>query len=126
MEEFAGAAQSKGETLYGGNDFTGRIQNFELQLRAEGGELFIEDGEAGFDEERLAEFWESGEDIRDGAAIPSQRLDELNPLGGFDARLTGSELGWDNFGASFLANLGEGARFELSPPPVTVEGAKDL
>lgn len=126
MREFATTARAQGETLYGGNDFTGRIQNFELQLRAEGGELFTEDGKPGFDEERLAEFWESGEDIRDGAAIPSQRLDELNPLGGFDARLTGSELGWDNFGASYLANLGEGARFELSPPPVAVEGAKDL
>ena len=126
MTEFSEAATAKGSTLYGGNDFSGRIQNFELQLRAEGGQLFTEDGEPGFDENRLAEFWESGADIREGAAIPSQRLDELNPLGGFDARLTGTELGWDNFGASYIANLGEGARFDLSPPPVTVEGAKDL
>ncbi len=49
-----------GGEFWGGGDFTGRIQNFELQLRSEGTYLFSEDGEPGFDEERLTEFWESG------------------------------------------------------------------
>ena len=70
-----------GGAFYGGTDFSGRIQNFELQLRSEGSYLFSEDGEPGFDEERLTEFWESGADIRDGIGIPQQRLEEVLPQG---------------------------------------------
>ncbi|KJL42360.1 hypothetical protein [Microbacterium trichothecenolyticum] len=47
-------------------------------------------------------------------------------MGGFDAGLNASELGWDNFGAGFLANMREGSSFTLTEPPITVEGAKDL
>ena len=72
-------------------DFSGRIQNFEIQLRSEGSYLFSEDGEPGFDEERLTEFWESGADIRDGIGVPQQRLEEVAPQGsGFDTALTAS------------------------------------
>src|SRR6478735_4470655 len=66
---------ASGGAFYGGTDYTGRIQNFELQLRSEGSYLFSEDGEPGFDEERLTEFWESGADARDGIVIPQQRLE---------------------------------------------------
>ncbi|MDZ8170550.1 ABC transporter substrate-binding protein [Microbacterium xanthum] len=118
---------SSGE-IYGGTDWTGRIQNFEIQLRAEGGQLFTEDGEPGFDEERLAEFWNSGTAIRDDeVVIPQQRLEEISPLSGFGAALTTSELTWDNFGAGYLGELGESySELGLIAPPVTVEGAKDL
>jgi len=113
--------------VWGGGDYTGRIQNFELQLRSEGKNLFNEDGTAGFDEARLTQFWEEGQPIRDGIGIPQQLVEELNPLGGFDAAKTASELTWDNFGAGYLANLGEGyTELGLQAPPVTVEGAKDL
>jgi multiple sugar transport system substrate-binding protein len=113
--------------FWGGTDFSGRIQNFELQLRSEGSYLFSEAGEPGFDEERLTEFWESGADIRDGIGIPQQRLEEVLPKGGFDTALTASELTWDNFGAGYLAGLGAGyTELGLIAPPVTKEGAKDL
>jgi pectin-derived oligosaccharide transport system substrate-binding protein len=116
-----------GGAFYGGTDFSGRIQNFELQLRSEGSYLFSEDGEPGFDEERLTEFWESGADIRDGIGIPQQRLEEVLPKGGFDTALTAAELTWDNFGAGYLAGLGAGyTELGLIAPPVTKEGAKDL
>ncbi|MFE5409061.1 ABC transporter substrate-binding protein [Microbacterium sp. NPDC056569] len=116
-----------GGEFWGGGDFTGRIQNFELQLRSEGSYLFSEDGEPGFDEERLTEFWESGQDIRDGIGIPQQRVEEVAPKGGFDSALTASELTWDNFGAGYLAGLGEGyTELGLIAPPVTEEGTKDL
>ena len=116
-----------GGVFWGGSDFTGRIQNFELQLRAEGENLFNEDGTPGFDEERLAEFWESGQDIRDGIGIPQQRVAEVAPKGAFDSALTASELTWDNFGAGYLAGLGESyTELGLIAPPVTEEGAKDL
>lgn len=116
-----------GQGVYGGTDFTGRIQNFELQLRAEGGELFTEDGKPGFDEERLTEFWSAGEAMRAGTTVPQQRLEELTPLSAFDAAVTTSELTWDNFGTGYLGNLGEGyTELSLVAPPVTKEGAKDL
>ncbi|MFC8680242.1 ABC transporter substrate-binding protein [Microbacterium ureisolvens] len=139
VEEFAGGSwedytewmgevtDGAGGAFWGGGDFTGRIQNFELQLRAEGENLFNEDGTPGFDEERLTEFWESGQDIRDGIGIPQQRVEEVAPKGAFDSALTASELTWDNFGAGYLAGLGaDYTELGLIAPPVTEEGAKDL
>lgn len=116
-----------GGEYWGGGDYTGRIQNFELQLRAEGGNLFTEEGEPGFDEARLKAFWEEGQSIRDGIGIPQQAVEEAAPLGGFDTAQTASELTWDNFGAGYLGNLGEGyTELGLVAPPVTEDGAKDL
>ncbi len=139
VEEFAGGSwedyvdwmgevtDGSGGAFYGGTDYTGRIQNFEIQLRSEGSYLFSDDGEPGFDEARLTEFWESGADARDGIVIPQQRLEEVYPLSGFDTANTASELTWDNFGAGYLGNLGESfTELGLVAPPVTEEGAKDL
>ena len=112
---------------FGGTDWTGRIQNFELQLRAEGSALFTDAGEPGFDKERLRDFWEQGAANRDGIAIPQQQLEELLPLSGFDAGRTATELTWDNFGVSYVNNLGvDPDRITLTAPPVTEPGAKDL
>jgi multiple sugar transport system substrate-binding protein len=116
-----------GGDFFGGADYSGRIQNFEIQLRSEGGAVFTEEGEPGFDEARLAQFWEDGAEIRDGIAPDQQAVEELVPLGAFDTGMTASELTWDNFGAGYLANLGEGyTELGLVAPPVTVEGAQDL
>lgn len=113
-------------SLWGGTDFTARIQNFEIQQRAKGDDLFTEDGEPNFTEEDLAAFWEQGEEAR-AVTIPQQRLEEIYPVSGFDAGLTTSELTWDNFGAGYLANLGaEYTELGLVAPPVTEEGAQDL
>ena len=116
---------ASGGAFWGGTDYTGRIQNFELQLRSEGSYLFSDEGEPGFDEERLAEFWESGAPFRDGIGIPQQRLEEVAPKSGLDSGLTASELTWDNFGAGYLGNLGI-EEISLVAPPITKEGAKDL
>jgi multiple sugar transport system substrate-binding protein len=112
--------------VWGGTDYTGRIQNFEIQQRAKGEDLFTEDGEPNFTEKDLTAFWEQGEDVR-ANTIPQQRLEEVYPLSGFDTALGASELTWDNFGAGYLGNLGEGyTELGLVAPPVTEEGAKDL
>jgi len=113
--------------FWGGTDYTGRIQNFEVQLRAEGSYVFSEDGEPGFDEARLTAFWEDGARARAGIVVPQQPLEEVFPQGGFETAQSASELSWDNFGAGYLAGLGEGyTEVGLQAPPVTVEGAKDL
>ncbi|GAA1465830.1 ABC transporter substrate-binding protein [Microbacterium thalassium] len=116
-----------GGDVYGGADYTGRIQNFEVQLRSEGSYLFSDEGEPGFDEARLTEFWEEGAPLRDGITTPQQTAEELAPLGPFDSAVSASELTWDNFGAGYLANLGEGyPELNIIAPPVTVEGTQDL
>jgi len=123
----AEVTDASGGDFWGGVDYTGRIQNFELQLRSEGSYLFSEDGEPGFDEARLTEFWESGAPIRDGIGIPQQRAEELLPLSPFDSAATASELTWDNFGSGYLGNLGEEyPELGLIAPPVTVDGSQDL
>lgn len=125
MSDVSEAGKDAG--IYGGTSYIGRIQNFEIQLRSEGKELFNEDGTPGFDEERLKEFWNAGETMADGVTIPAQRLEELLPLSGFDAAQVTSEITWDNFGKGYLGNLGEGyTELSLVEPPVTKEGAKDL
>jgi multiple sugar transport system substrate-binding protein len=125
MDEATTAGAAAG--VYGGTDWTGRIQNFELQLRAEGSYLFSEEGEAGFDEDRLAEFWEEGAEVREEIGLPAQRAEEVLPLSGFDSALTLTELTWDNFGAGYLGNLGaDYTELGLVEPPVTKDGAKDL
>ncbi|WP_084129410.1 ABC transporter substrate-binding protein [Demequina sp. NBRC 110055] len=120
---------ASGDDVYGGGDYTGRIQNFEVQLRAEGKNLFNEDGTPGFDEARLTEFWESGSELRgeNNIGISQQKLEEIYPISGFGGGFTASELTWDNFGAGYLGELGESyTELGLIEPPVTVEGAKDL
>ena len=115
-----------GGTIWGGTDYTGRIQNFEIQQRAQGEDLFTDEGEPNFTEEDLAAFWEQGEEVRP-VTIPQQRLEEVYPLSAFDTALTTSELTWDNFGAGYLGNLGaEYTELGLIAPPITEEGAKDL
>lgn len=127
IAEVTDTAAAAGVEIYGGTDYTGRIQNFELQLRADGDQLFTEDGEPGFDEEQLAEFWAEADDLRANGTIPGQRLEEVYPLSGFDSALTASELTWDNFGAGYLGNLGaDYTELTLVEPPTSEEGAKDL
>ena len=124
MEEVTTAGAGN---VFGGTDYTGRIQNFEIQQRAQGKDLFTEDGEPNFTEEDLTEFWEQADGIRNGVVVPQQKLEEVYPLSGFDTALTTSELTWDNFGAGYLGNLGESyTELGLVAPPVTEEGAKDL
>jgi multiple sugar transport system substrate-binding protein len=119
--------EAGGGDIWGGTDWSGRIQNFELVQRANGEDLFTPEGEPNFTEEDLKAFWESGAEVRDGIGIPQQTLEESYPLSGFDSAKTASELTWDNFGAGYLGNLGEGyTELGLVAPPVTVEGAKDL
>lgn len=122
MDEVTAAG---GGDVYGGTDYTQRIQVFELALRAEGGNLFTDDGGLGFTEDDLREFWESGQRLRDGAAVPQKRLEELSPKSGFGAALTASEMSWSNFLGGYLADSGASSISIIAPPTAT-PGSKDL
>ena len=97
-------------------------------LRSEGKSVFTEEGEVGFTKEDLADFWNRGAELReDGVVTPQQRILEVAPKGAFDSAQALTEIVWDNFGAPYLANLGEAySDLNLVEPPVTEEGAKDL
>lgn len=111
--------------VFGGTDYTQRIQNFENVLRAQGGNLFTEEGELGFDEDDLRAFWERGAADRDGVVVPQQRLEELSPVSGFGGNVTASEASWSNFIAAYLGDSGASS-ISMVAPPTDEEGSADL
>lgn len=124
-EWMAEVTDTTGGSIYGGTDYTQRIQVFELALRADGGNLYTDDGELGFTKDQLREFWESGAGLRDGVTVPQQRLEELSPKSGFGAALTASEMSWSNFLGGYLADSGASS-ISIVAPPTAKEGSKDL
>ncbi|NJC23915.1 multiple sugar transport system substrate-binding protein [Arthrobacter pigmenti] len=117
--------EASGGEVWGGTDYTGRIQNFELQLRQQGRELFTEEGELNFTQEELAEFWSSAQDLRENATIPARKLEEVNPKSGFGANLTASEMTWSNFMGGYLADTGA-EDLTILAPPTSDPSVKDL
>lgn len=125
LNEYLGSVTEKGGGVYGGTDYTQRIQNFELTLRQNGKELFEDDGSVGFTEKDLKSFWQSGSDLRDGVAVPQQKLEEINPVSGFGGNLTTSEFTWSNFLGGLYADSGV-QKISLVAPPTDKPAANDL
>lgn len=121
----AEVTEATGGEVYGGTDYTQRIQNFENILRAEGGNLYTEDGELGFTKEQLAAYWERGAADRDGVVVPQKSLAEISPVSGFGGNLTASEASWSNFISAYLGDSGASS-ISIVAPPLDVEGGKDL
>ncbi|QLD12382.1 ABC transporter substrate-binding protein [Microbacterium oleivorans] len=121
----AEVTEKTGGAVYGGTDYTQRIQGFELALRADGGNLYTEEGELGFTEDDLRAYWESGAELREGITVPQQRLEELSPKSGFGAALTASEMSWSNFLGGYLADSGASS-ISIVAPPTAKAGSKDL
>lgn len=127
MADVSAAGASAGKEIWGGVDPSTRFTNFELVLRAQGKELFDDEGVPGFDEDDLRAFWDRAAEARaDGAFIPQPRIEEVSPLTAFDAALTASDTTWDNSGSGFLGNLGEGYEITLVAPPLDEPDGKDL
>ncbi|WP_186356600.1 sugar ABC transporter substrate-binding protein [Streptomonospora sp. PA3] len=103
---------------YGASDYTGLIWVLEAQLRQEGGALFTDDGKLGFSKERLAEFWASGEDLRqDGAVVPADKAAQAQPLAPLGANLSASEFTWDNM----LTRYVEESKLDLELAPLPTD-----
>lgn len=124
-EYMASVTDATGGALYGGTDYTQRIQNFEVQLRQDGGNLYTDDGQLGFTEDELRDFWESGAADRDGVTIPQSRLEEITPVSGFGAKLTATEMTWSNFLGGYLADSGS-TNISMVAPPTSDSDVKDL
>ena len=125
--EASDAAASAGTQAWGATDPSGELTNFQLWLRAQGRELFSDEGEPQFDEADLAEFWYLADEAREqGGIVPQQRVEEARPLTAFDATLTVAELTYDNSGSGFLGNLGEAYTLDLVAPPLDEADAEDL
>lgn len=124
-EYMASITDATGGALYGGTDYTQRIQNFEVQLRQDGGNLYTDDGQLGFTEDQLRDYWESGAGDRDGVTIPQSRLEEITPVSGFGAKLTATEMTWSNFLGGYLADSGS-TNISMVAPPTSDPDVKDL
>lgn len=121
------AASAAGADVWGAVDPSSELTNFQLWLRAQGAELFDEEGNPGFDEADLAEFWNLAAPARESAGLaPQQAIEEARPLTAFDTALTVADLIYDNSGSGFVGNLGDGYTLSLAAPPLDEEGAKDL
>lgn len=122
------SATDAGGGIWGGTDPTGRIQNFEITLRANGKNLFNDAGEPQFTKEELTAFWNQGTQLRTaGSVIPTKRLLEVSPKSGFGSALTMTELTWDNFGAGYAGDLGiDASGLAISAPPTAKAGSADL
>ncbi|MDR1214970.1 MAG: extracellular solute-binding protein [Propionibacteriaceae bacterium] len=119
--------QAGGGTVYGGQDWSGRIQNFEIWLRGQGKDLFTDASEVNFTAAELKAFWEAGQPGRDGICVPQSKLEEVYPKFGLGSGLAATELTWDNFGASYLGDLGvEQTSLAIAAPPIYRAGAQDL
>ena len=121
-EWMASVTEATGGAVFGGTDITQRIQTFENVLRAQGDNLYTDEGELGFTEDQLREFWESGADARDGVTIPQQKLEEISPISGFGANLTASEGSWSNFLGGYLADSGAASITMVAPPTDEPDG----
>ena len=124
-EWMASVTEASGGEVYGGTDYTQRIQGFELELRAHGKNLYTDDGELGFSKEELRDYWSSGDALRDGVTVPQQALEEISPKSGLGAQLTASEMSWSNFLGGYLVDSGAKS-MSIVAPPTAVEGSKDL
>ncbi len=119
-------SKDSGPKIYGGTDYTTRIQNLELQLRQDGRELFTDEGELNFTQQELAEFWSSGSDVRkSGGVVPRKKIEEIAPVSAFGANLSTSELSWSNFLGGYLDDTGVD-ELNMVAPPTDDPSADDL
>ncbi|KNC16349.1 hypothetical protein AC792_15270 [Arthrobacter sp. RIT-PI-e] len=121
----ASVTEAGGGSVWGGTDYTQRIQDLELELRQDGRELFTEEGELNFTQEELVEHWQKGQDNRDDVTIPQSRLEEINPVSGFGSSLTTSEMSWSNFLGGYLGDSGA-EEITIVAPPTSAPDVKDL
>jgi multiple sugar transport system substrate-binding protein len=117
LSQVAQTGASQDPPVYGSVDYTQIFWLFQIWLGQQGKSMFTEDGQLGFDESDLAEWWGRGEALREaGAVMPPDRHEQLEGVDAIGAQETASEISWDNFLVRFSEGAG-GAAMAMLPPP---------
>jgi multiple sugar transport system substrate-binding protein len=110
----SGAALSP--AVYGSLDYTQYFWLFQIWLGQQG-LTFIEDGELGFTEDDLAEWWSRSATLREtGAVMPRERQAQFEGVDALGAAEIASDISW----ANFLPRFTEGPaapELSLAMPP---------
>jgi multiple sugar transport system substrate-binding protein len=107
------------DQFWGGGDYTNQYHFMDMWLRQNDGSFYTDDGELGFDEATLTDWWGRTADLREqGVLLPPDVATELTPLTGLGAGVIASEIGWDNFMGRYY---GEGPDNEYAIGPVPTD-----
>ena len=116
LAEVSAAGASLSPAVYGSLDYTQYFWLFQIWLGQQG-LTFIEDGELGFTEDDLAEWWSRSATLRDtGAVMPRERQAQFEGVDALGAAEIASDISW----ANFLPRFTEGPaapELSLAMPP---------
>lgn len=86
------------DQFWGSGDYTGEYHFMDMWLRQSDGSFYTEDGELGFDEATLTEWWDRTSDLREQELLlPASVADELEPVSALGGGNVALEITWDNF-----------------------------
>ncbi|WP_432482084.1 ABC transporter substrate-binding protein [Kineococcus esterisolvens] len=116
LADVAAAGASRTPPVHGSNDYTHVVWLFHIWLGQQGKSMF-QDGELGFTEADLAEWWGRARALHEnGAFLPPQRVEQIEGADSIGLGETAAEISWDNFLVRFSEGSG-GAAMTLLPPP---------
>lgn len=121
LQDVAEAGANESPAVYGSVDYTGFFWLFQMWLGQQGLDLFTEDGQLGFTEADLAQWWSHTADLRDDQTVmPANRQEQIT----VDAAASGevaADISWDNFLVRFNEGSG-GDSYTMLPVPAGEDG----
>lgn len=82
-----------GKAIYGAQDYGFNEPGFSIFARQRGESLYNEDGEVGYKESTLAQWWQYSLDLQDGGGTPDAALTVETDAGGPEQSLVGTNKG---------------------------------
>ncbi|MDC7123630.1 extracellular solute-binding protein [Cellulomonas fimi] len=82
-----------GKAVYGAQDYGFNEPGFSIFARQRGESLYNEDGEVGYNESTLADWWQYSLDLQDGGGTPDAALTVETDAGGPEQSLVGTNKG---------------------------------
>ncbi|GAA1848744.1 ABC transporter substrate-binding protein [Myceligenerans crystallogenes] len=115
LSDIAEAGADQDPEVDGSTPYAQLIAVFEIWLNQQGKQLYTPEGEFGFDEADLTEWWERIEPmVADGAFIEPKRA-EQSAGDNLGMKFTANEISWYNFLVRFAET--SGSDFEMTLPP---------
>lgn len=125
LKDVAEAGASQDPAIYGSVDYTGFFWLFQMWLGQQGLDLFTEDGQLGFTEADLAQWWSQTADLRaEQVVMPADRQAQIT----VDAAASGevaADISWDNFLVRFNEGSG-GSSYTMLPVPTAADGTTGM